>query len=346
MKQKIYAYFLPQFYPTPENDKYWGKDFTDWESTKKAKPLFQNHLQPYKPVLNGEYCLNNESDLKTILDYTEDINIRGVIYWHYWFGNGFKTLEKVPQLHLGTKSINQSYFFAWANANWDKSWQGDDKTIIFKQQYDLSQVKEHFNYLMPFFKDHRYIKYNGNFLFQVNNLISKEVLDYIKKLNDFVYKHFSCQIHFLIPASNAKVEISGLIFSYTGYPPGDIYSKTISYKFQKLKKIFKFQKHPIIIDSQTYLSSFKNSLHKYPKTIPCILSGWDSTARYKNNGVVVQGDISKLVSSQLNIIKESNYVYDFILLKAINEWAEGNVIEPYKLQGKIYEPGLILKNNL
>jgi len=346
MNQKIFSYFLPQFYPTPENDKFWGKGFTDWVSTKNARPLFENHLQPYKPVLNGEYKLIKKSDLKKILDYTVDINIKGVIYWHYWFGNGFTTLEKVPKLHLETKLINQNYFFAWANANWDKSWQGDDKTIIFKQRYDLNQVKDHFNYLIPFFKDSRYIKYNGNFLFQVNNLISKEVLNYIKKLNDLVYKEFSCQIHFLIPASNVKVKISGVKFSYTGYPPGDIYSKTISYKVQKLKKIFKLQNHPIIIDSQTYLSAFKNSLYKYPKTIPCILSGWDSTARYKNNGVVVKGDISKLISNQLNIIKDSNYDHDFILLKAVNEWAEGNVIEPYELEGKIYEPGLILKNQL
>jgi len=45
----IYSYFLPQFYPTPENDNFWGKNFTDWVSTKNAKPLYPGHSQPYKP---------------------------------------------------------------------------------------------------------------------------------------------------------------------------------------------------------------------------------------------------------------------------------------------------------
>ena len=346
MKQKIFSYFLPQFYPTPENDKFWGKGFTDWDSTKNAKPLFKNHHQPYKPLLNGEYKLTEKNDLTTILDYTKKIKIKGVIYWHYWFGNGFLTLEKVPKLHLKTKSIKQGYFFAWANANWNKSWQGDDKTIIFKQKYELNQVKDHLNYLIPFFKDSRYIKYKNNFLFQVNNLISIEILDYLKKLNELVFKEFSSQIHYLIPFSNAKIKISGLEYSYTGYPPGDVYSKTISYKYQKIKKILKVQSSPILINSQTYLNSFKNSLYKNPKTIPCILSGWDNTPRYGNEGVVLKGDISKLISKQLKLIYESNHNHDFILLKAVNEWAEGNIIEPYELEGEKYEPGLVLKNNL
>ena len=47
---KLYSYFLPQFYPTPENDKFWGQGFTDWVSTRNARSLFEGHNQPFKPI--------------------------------------------------------------------------------------------------------------------------------------------------------------------------------------------------------------------------------------------------------------------------------------------------------
>lgn len=341
---KLYSYFLPQYYPTPENDKFWSENFTDWESTRNAKVLFNGHKQPYKPIVNGEYDLSDKSQTKKVIDYSSEIGLDGLIYWHYWFGNGFKTLEKVPEIHLNEKNINQKFCFAWANADWTKSWKGDNNTIIFKQIYSESSAIEHFNYLRPFFSDQRYIKFKNNFLFQVNHGISDQVKMHMKILDDLCFKEFGTRIHFLLPKDKLRIDLSDFNHSLTSFPPGEIYSSLLSYKAQRFFQEVGLLNKPVRILQHSYIKNFKNFTFQNPEIIPCLLSGWDNTARYKNKGVVILGNIKKLIEKQVEVINSTKIKHEIILLKAFNEWAEGNIIEPFKLDGEDIYPHESLKN--
>lgn len=107
---KIIAYYLPQFHEIEENNKWWGKGFTEWTNVKKAKSLYKEHIQPKVPLGNNYYNLMDKKVMEWQTDLMKKYNVYGLCYYHYYF-EGKMLLEKPAENLLKWKDINQKFCF-------------------------------------------------------------------------------------------------------------------------------------------------------------------------------------------------------------------------------------------
>ena len=143
-KARVIAFYLPQFHPIPENDKWWMKGFTEWTNVGKARPLFAGHYQPKVPADLGYYDLRVPETRKAQADMAREYGIEGFCYWHYWFGNGKRLLERPFNEVLASGEPDFPFCLAWANESWRGFFHGvKTKETLITQLYpgkDLSLI--------------------------------------------------------------------------------------------------------------------------------------------------------------------------------------------------------------
>lgn len=350
---KVIPMYLPQFHQIPENDEWWGEGFTEWTNMKKAKPLFEGHYQPRVPLNNNYYDLSDVETLKWQAKIAKEHGIYGFCFYHYWF-NGHLLLEKPMELLLEHPEIDLNYCVSWANENWTNQWVSKSNTILMSHDFDDEEDwVEHFNYLVQFFKDPRYIQEDGK------PLMTIYVPHHIKKLkkmlnlwNDMAITHGFNGLKFLYqnPRSHFDESMDKSLFDYgIEFQPGFSVYLNSSKPYQKLMvwgpKISTWLKQNLNIHfgifnqqrnvrKDNYDKTWNNILNQRPdreNMIPTAFVDWDNTPRRQERGNVYIGatpEKFKKYFSQLLVNSRKYYKSDKIFVFAWNEWAEGGYLEP------------------
>ncbi len=173
MKARVIALYLPQFHPTPENDRWWGPGFTEWTNVAKAKPLFRGHQQPRIPADLGFYDLRLPETREQQAQLAREAGVEGFCYYHYWFGNGRQLLERPLQEVVASGKPDFPFCICWANHTWsNKTWERKSavqkNSVLMEQTYPGTEDDiAHFNTLLPMFKDRRYMTVDGKLIFAI-----------------------------------------------------------------------------------------------------------------------------------------------------------------------------------
>ncbi len=364
---KVIAFYLPQFHAIPENDKWWGKGFTEWVNVKKAKALFPNHYQPRVPLNDNYYNLLNPEVMKWQVELANKYGVYGFCFYHYWF-SGKKLLEKPVEDFLTRKDLDTHFCLCWANESWTNTWANGSADIIMQQSYGGKiEWKQHFTYLLNYFNDDRYIKNDNKPLLIIYRpeLIDclEEMLSYWEDLArengfdgiEYAYQNVSYYL------SNKR---NDNLFKYAiEYQPNwALALKNIS-SLQRMKKAFLLfieknfninlrEKLQVLskLKSLDYVSLWNYILDTKPYTnysVPCAFTDWDNTPRKGKRGLVVLNanpvDFEKFFLKLLHKAKEE-YKQEMVFVFAWNEWAEGGYLEPDEKYGYGYLQAI--KNSL
>ena len=89
---RVLAIYLPQFHETEDNNAWWGRGFTDWETMKTAEAYFPGHNQPRMPLNQYYYDLSQKRVMERQAELAADYGIGGFCFYHYYFKDGKKEL--------------------------------------------------------------------------------------------------------------------------------------------------------------------------------------------------------------------------------------------------------------
>jgi hypothetical protein len=337
-KPRIIAFYLPQFHPIPENDKWWGKGFTEWTNVGKARPLFWRHYQPRVPADLGYYDLRVPETREAQAELAKEAGIEGFCYWHYWFGNGKRLLERPFNEVLTSGRPDFPFCLAWANESWKGFAHGlSNRNVLIEQTYPgFKDYVDHFNAVLPALKDKRYITIDGRPLFVIYKpLDSEKIKDFVLTWIDLAKKNGLPGIYF-VGHSNYPHDDFQKIFEI-GCAAINIVRLAHATSYRNLiTRMYSYINHRLALCPEVY--SYKSFLKRIivksedikEYIIPTIIPNWDHTPRSGRSGSVLVGESPVLFRKYLNIFFENikNKKNNIVFLKSWNEWAEGNYIEP------------------
>jgi lipopolysaccharide biosynthesis protein len=346
---KLIAMYLPQFHPIPENNKWWGEGFTEWTNVGRAKSLFKGHYQPRVPADLGYYDLRLPEVRQLQADMAREYGIDGFCYYHYWFGNGKRLLERPFNEVLQFGEPDFPFMLCWANESWhEKFWDnkgGVSKNLLMEQIYgDESEYDEHFYALLEAFKDHRYIRIGNKPAFMIYEPLKfPNISKFIARWQELAIKNGLDGIHFIGQTQRALVDKDSIIsLGFNAINAVRIYDvlqkkSKVSRITSKLKRVlFKTALYENYSDAVKYLTD--DEFDASPDVYPTILPGWDHTPRSGKGGFLLHDYTPELfakhVRNVFKVLKNKPIENKITFIKSWNEWAEGNYLEPDMKFGK------------
>lgn len=342
LSPRLLALYLPQFYPNPENNLWWGEGYTEWTNVARAQPAFPGHYQPQLPADLGFYDLRLPESRKAQAELAKAHGIHGFCYYHYWF-NGRRVLERPFEEVLDSGEPDFPFCLSWANHTW--TWKRDHNLQgrLMEQEYSEEDDKAHIQWLLRAFQDERYIRVKGRplmLIYWTSSLPNPErtfeiwrdeaekageAAPYICKMDTFGDfedpREFGCDAATEFWPHSIETMTRRTRAPYQGYEDNKIfdYSQLVSGHLNRLKRT-------------------ENDFNRFP----CVVPRWDNTARWKAEGATVLADsspelyrgwLSETIEYTANNFEPEEQL---IFINAWNEWGEGAYLEPDIKYGRGY----------
>lgn len=339
---KVLAYYLPQFHPTPENDEWHGAGFTEWHKAATANPLFAGHYQQHVPHPDIDYySLEDPWHLYTQADMMRKSGVHGMVFYHYWF-DGRMILERPAKMLLDRPDIDMPFCFCWANENWTRRWDGNEQEILLGQKYSVEDARKFIEYLIPFFRDPRYLRVGDRPVFFVYRPASMELpQDYVRVWREVCVEAGLAEPYVVATltrgasspvAYGMDAGAERVLHDWTDGAVQDVKAELTAYG-------------PINGGVLNYSDVADHYMAQPPAAdfeyFRSLVPVWDNTPRYGAEAFVLHRFTTKKFQDWLDfLVRDARERLPedrrFVLVNAWNEWAEGAHLEPDTTFGYAY----------
>lgn len=340
---RFLAFYLPQFHPIPENDRFWGAGFTEWTNVRKARPLFDGHYQPHVPADLGYYDLREPGVREQQAALARQYGVDGFVYYHYWF-NGRRLLERPFDEVRASGRPDLPFCLCWANENWTRAWDGGDGQTLVRQQYSGEDDLNHIRWLAGAFADPRYIRVGGKPLFLVYR--AGRLPDPPRTIETWrseaarlgIGELYLCRVENF---PDERTDPGALGFDAGVEFQLDWLGLGLATTHPRIPTLPAPAPQPSTVHTFEYSNAVALALTRPDpgyRRYRCVSPGFDSTPRRQLTPTIIQRATPDLYAHFLHGVINQFVPFsadeNLVFINAWNEWAEGNHLEPDQRWGR------------
>ena len=333
-RARVLPFYLPQFHPIPENDRWWGTGFTEWTNVAAARPVLAGHHQPKVSRDLGFYDLRLKQARQQQVDLARKHGLSGFMYYYYWFAG--KRMLQLPIERLAAGDIDFPYCIMWANENWTRRWDGRSEDVLIGQDYDEVPAETFIDDILPFLLDDRYLKVDGRPLLSVYR--PGQMADFpavVKAWRKRAAEH-NLELHVVsvdvakefdaLEGSADEAGLDGLM----GFPPHNCLWSWLPHEGLGVDRRFTgnlLSYGDLVKDAEKRLSRGVDD-----GSFPGVMVTFDNTARRQWNSDLWFGSnpytFRRWLAAAVHAVAYRESSERIVFVNAWNEWAEGAVLEP------------------
>ncbi|MDR0967222.1 MAG: glycoside hydrolase family 99-like domain-containing protein [Rickettsiales bacterium] len=346
---KIIAYYLPQFYEFEQNNKWFGRGFTEWTNVTKQTPQYTGHIHPRLPIDVGFYNLDTTAIMKRQIDLARQYGVYGFCYYYYWF-HGKRIMEKPLFNMLADKSIDMPFMLFYANENWSNTWGEECEN---KDCYDADIVdgdaEKFVDDILPFLTDSRYIKNEaGQPMLIIYKHKQPRIKEFITDIKRLISEKIGVAPYIILfnndwGGSNRKTFSPGK-FNADGAGEFNFHmqTKAKNIKPENWPKIMnKNAKYKMFFDTHKFISDRKYMYDTDYVLYRGCMQGFDNSCRKAFTtgawvGEITPDDYYKWLRDIVDWTRKYGAPEKIVFVSAWNEWAETMYLEPDNYYGYAY----------
>jgi lipopolysaccharide biosynthesis protein len=331
------AFYLPQFHPIPENDRWWGPGFTEWTNVTRARPSFVGHYQPQLPADFGFYDLRVADTRAKQAEVARAHGIHGFCYYYYWF-SGQRLLETPVEAMRESGEPDFPYCLCWANENWTRRWDGADREILIAQQHLPGDDDRLLRDLLPHFRDPRYIRIDGRPLFIVYRIgVMPNIARTAQRWREIARSEGIGELYLCAAKTYDTGDPTFYGFdAVVEFPPHGLRTVPMHDRLDFLDPEFSGS----VVDYRQFVVDCVSTRDPSYMLHRTVMPGWDNTARRMHQALVFAHASPEVYELWMREVVARAYSKPpserLVFINAWNEWAEGAHLEPDRRFGRQY----------